>query len=582
MNTAIPNLPRNIYLKSALRWLPAIAFFSGALVFSIFYLTSSRTFLLEWFANQNPCFYGHKEFALRYLNEANHAAGIKYCVLAIFICIAGLLLIFRKIKNSPHPATASPAKPLLGKQDAPYVTLILAVAIGFWCWGTGTISPAVDEIYSAVICSGDHPFHTLSYYMIPNNHILFNMINNTVFHFVADRVMSGRLISLGAYLVMGVWLFPWLRDVLESRKGAVLITLLLLLQLPVWIFAFQARGYELCLLEAWVTYISYTYYIREAGNKWLYVHTISIVAGYATVPTFMYMHAAIVLFAFAGQLHSRKVDYRYCRYQLAALGMVFLSYLPALSFSGIGAFVGTKYTAPRPIPFGAFFTECRETMIYFIRESLINISTMPWIDYLLFLLPLSLFLVRDKKAREKSSQALFFIALWVSVFTIVVVMKRAPFLRNMVAHFSIGLAFSLIALFTAGKKVAALTRKAVVAPVLYTTIAALFLAAFIYRQKQSVGASLYGTDVNRDYETITNGFRRSPVHGKIGCTDANFYFYYFLKMHSYNIVKCMDGDEDFIIKGDEEAFPDALLQRYTVQSQILNCTIYKRKEAAIR
>jgi len=91
--------------------------------------------------------------------------------------------------------------------------------------------------------------------MLPNNHVLFNVLNGALFGGLRDAsllVLTGRMLSGLAYAgTLGV--VYWLGRGLTGRRWAGAgLAALAGVQFSLWGFGFQARGYALYALLHWV------------------------------------------------------------------------------------------------------------------------------------------------------------------------------------------------------------------------------------------------------------------------------------------------------------------------------------------
>jgi len=68
------------------------------------------------------------------------------------------------------------------RADWPWLAGVLMLGAGLWAWGATQVPPAYDEVFSAVYCAGNESLlATWSYYILPNNHVLFNLLNGGLF-----------------------------------------------------------------------------------------------------------------------------------------------------------------------------------------------------------------------------------------------------------------------------------------------------------------------------------------------------------------------------------------------------------------
>src|SRR5207247_1577156 len=112
--------------------------------------------------------------------------------------------------------------------------LCLAAGTYGWFLGNAAAKPAYDEVFSAQNIAGVHPFQAASYYMLPNNHIFFNLLNGTLFHGATDKVASGRVLSLLCYLGLITALYCWIKKLTGNYLMTCIVTLVLATQFPTW------------------------------------------------------------------------------------------------------------------------------------------------------------------------------------------------------------------------------------------------------------------------------------------------------------------------------------------------------------
>ena len=559
------SLARTVINPRAVYWC-ALAFFTGMLVYSICYLCGEYNTLVRWFYSLNDCFYLRNEWTQHFFTPGVKSSGNYYTAIGAVLSLAGIIISWRKIRM--YKPDAYPYSP--GTGNVLWIVLVLVAAVSLWLWGNSLVKPGFDEVFSAVNASGDHPFHTWSYYMLPNNHVLFNVINGILFRPVADKVFTGRVVSLLAYMALATMVFHWFARTWQHRVQAFLATLVIIAHLPAWGFAFQARGYELYLLAEWAAFISLFQYHETKSKSRLLLHTVAIVTGYATIPSFMYFHGALLCYSLWFQVRNG-MDFAYWKYQLAGIGSVFLFYLPVIGFSGLSALAENRYVAKGSQTITAFVPVLYDTILSYLKTVFAGVLSAHYqLSYILFLLPLLLFFSRS---RQLSRKAIFFVLLWGVFIGMALVMKRYPFPRNLFGHLSISLALALLVVREACvrfPKIQTATRP------LFSLLLVGMLVYFTRDNKKNIDTILYGNNVNADYAVLENGFKPLPLHGTIGCTDANFYFYYFLKQQGYTISKCMQGTEDYLVIGDEEHFPDAAAGHYKQVAKVSNCFIYER------
>lgn len=452
-----------------------------------------------------------------------------------------------------------------------WLSLLVCAAVGIvlWMMGNKVAAPAYDEVFSAENIAGIHPFQGWSYYMLPNNHIGFNLLNNIVSRPFPDKVITGRVISLLAYLGTIVTLFFWLKRLLGNRIVAILVSLTLVTQFPVWGFGFQARGYAIYLLAEWGALIALFSYLRQERQSWLYVYVFCCVAGYFCMPSFLYLHFSILAFL---AVYHRK-DRQLWIFQLYILAMVFLLYLPALCFSGIDAIIKNKYVGP--MKHYKTTWEFMQWMFPYFGGYLDNIYSglklgNTSLGLTLLLLPLALLCA--KRSSPTFMVGVFYIVLWLVFFIMSIAMKRLPFDRNLVFHYNYTLfcdlwvVYWLMGLMVKDSRV---------------TLSALSVAAFaggyhyIKTNPKYLKDSLYGYDVTAQYNSVADGLRFIPTGSKVAFSDEGFYCCYLSRKRGCVVQKCPTGQETYYIKSKDESMPANLSASYTLASTFNDYEIYR-------
>lgn len=251
-------------LLSRILWSCALLFFCAVVVFAVVYLCTDYSTLSAWYIRLYPCFYRSTTWSDTFFVPWVKASGNRYCIVALLISLAGIYLSVREIKRKREPLTNSVTVHMV---DIAASLVCMGLAVCLWYWGSPQVKPSSDEIFSALNCAGIHPFQAMSYYMLPNNHILFNLLNSLLFHSAADKVESGRLLSLLCELALVPLMYGWFRKAAGTWWVAFLATAAMAFQFPVWGFSFQARGYELLILAEWVVFAGMLKYRETAARS---------------------------------------------------------------------------------------------------------------------------------------------------------------------------------------------------------------------------------------------------------------------------------------------------------------------------
>ena len=553
--------------------LKAMVMFLVGAVFSVLFLASSYDHLIKWYFSLNSCFYRYDHWTSEIFTIGTKAHGNSFCTIALLLCIAALAYIYSiKKKTFANPTLLI----IIGKNDLFVGIVITLLCVGLWLYGNLTIGPAYDEVFSAVNCSGIHPFQSLSYYMLPNNHIGFNFLNGILFHFVKDKVASGRLISLVAFIGIAIIVYAFLRMMIRSLPLSLIGTITVLIQLPIWGFSFQARGYEWYAFAELLLFVSVYKYIVTENNKWLYLNIIAGIIGYFFIPTYLYIHVAQIIFCFLYQAVTRKIIFKYWFAQLICFAVVFILYLPALCFSGVHMLLNNPYVSPggdtnwivsHAIPYLKEYATYCYSAIY---------SEYNWINIVLFLSPLLLFLFYKQKPARLI--ALFYTILWCTLYVIVFKMKKFPFMRNSIGHVALSLVFFeltvywLLEYFRQKLKVKMLTI------ILFPAFIILLWVHLVPINSSWLNLRLYNYPVNTRIEIVRNGLKLIPSGATVGFSDESFFWYYLFSKNNQTASKCLLGNEDYMVKQIEEPFPEQAKGKYDYIKTTEIYEVYKLKK----
>ncbi len=525
----------------------------AAILFSGFYIFSGYQHLIAWYNSMGSCFYRSSYWAQDFFTAKVKSQGNLYCALATLLSLTGIYFTTGKMrqamkgKSAPLQVSVSP------------LSVAFYIALAAFCsimWHTGSVSanPAYDEVFSALNVAGIHPFLGASYYMLPNNHLLFNLLNNILSRAFADAIASGRLLSLACYIAFAWAAFTGLKNLIQNRWVAFMLTVAMASQFFVWGFSFQARGYELYLLCECGLFISLFAYLSGRSNRWLSLHSVCIALGYFCMPSFLYFHAGLVVFIAAYQLLYRQWQLNAWIAQAKGMVLTFLLYLPTLCFSGYNAIGNNHYVAPMA-RYKDSFAFCQWMFPYFKPYTTHIFSGIAWhgfsFDILLCLLPL-LLLLSGRKSKY-FLLGLFYAVLVLVFFALVIAMKRLSFERNLIGHYSIALAFLLITVHW----LTTLARPAppAVRGTASILVAMLLIVQFFKTNNTLLRDTLYEYDVNAAYMKAAYELNNLLPTGTIAYSDESFYCRYILEKRFLATNKCADGTGTFYVKQPWEPLP---------------------------
>lgn len=422
---------------------------------------------------------------------------------------------------------------------------------GLWAWGYGLVPYTYDEVFSAVWIADSYPFQALSYYMLPNNHVLFNLHNNLLPF--EDPVASGRFLSYLAYIFTLLLVWAWFRKIFNNRWFALLAVFVIAAHFPVWGFSFQARGYAYYIWAHWACFISLYFYLRRKQKGWLLLYIAGLFVGYTTMPSFLYFHAALLLYFLFLEMKSKVPGRSFWKGQAIGISLVYLFYLPGLAFSGLAAFVSNAYVRPMEMGYPDFIDK-----VWQIFRSYSNYTfswmehDQSWLGPVLLIVPAVFILTRDKKVK---STLIFYLIMWIAVTVFVLIMKKFPYHRTLAGQLSFSLSVILILVHYAAGKISEWTGKTFFRPVVFFSLLVFLFFFFLNVNKKYFPFYLYYYNAEEAHEVVSAGLNKIPEERIIGFTHNAFYPYYLAKKRGYKVKKCIEGTEKFIVKNKSEQFP---------------------------
>jgi hypothetical protein len=305
------------------------------------------------------------------------------------------------------------------------------IAIGFFClcvwlWYGHHCPYAYDEVFSAYHLAARSPWLSLSYYPLPNNHILFNLLNSFAGMITDDYLLSGRIVSLIALMITGWCTFYILSSVSKNNIINILLTVLVISQFPVLGFATQARGYSMLITYAALAITG----LRTERKYGHYLWSFSIVSGMAIMPSFLYIWCGLGMAYLFLQRNERSRLIDFICQNLVTLLMVWVFYLPALTLSGWKSLFANKYVASTSTGI-VDFTSNTEWFPYMdgLLKEWFGISAPVAISIVMITLMISvIFLHKDVKIR---SWWMYMAGMIAGTVLIIFVTMKLPFYRNL-------------------------------------------------------------------------------------------------------------------------------------------------------
>ncbi len=538
------------------------------IVFCGFYLFSDYQTLAEWYFRMNNCFYKHEHWTDNFFTINTKKQGNIFCISGLAI---SMFLKYHLIKRLKKPGGL--LKLQFSKRNLFMAILCILIGTAAWIWGYSLVHQGFDEVFSAVNCASLPPFQILSYYMLPNNHILFNVLNGTLFHFAGDKVFTGKLISLVCYWGIIIVVFAWLSGTIKNRLLLIIATMVISLQFPVWGFGFEARGHELYLLAEWSSFFALIQYINTKNSQWLYTYALACITGYLCIPVFIYFHAAFLLFGLCQMIYTKIPDLKFWKAQLPIISAVFLFYLPAICFSGTHALAGNSYVSAQIHGLQEFFNKGINMFTGYLSFYTSNFTTdHNNIGRVLFLLPLALFCFHRNKLAVLCG--FFYLAMWLVCIALAYIMKIYPIDRTMSGQISISLALTIYVLYLLLSKLNEVLKLSVITDSALMIILMVLGIYIIKGNKSNISFSLYNNDINLKYDLLMQeGIGFIPKGSSIAFSDESFYWYYQCKIRGDKVSKCMSGNEQYFVRYGVDPFPVEYSGKYTLAKTVFKRTI---------
>ncbi|MES2133680.1 MAG: hypothetical protein V4506_15125 [Bacteroidota bacterium] len=218
----------------------------------------------------------------------------------------------------------------LNKEVRVAFSLILIIFFVAECMLLISMPTSYDELFSYSVFSGKGIWTSLSYYPVPNNHVLYNLMTSLFVKLPIDIEISTRIPAFLAALFTVYYFFKLSHEQLGG-KIAIALTLFIACLYPFQLFSISARGYafvNLCcvlLLYSTVKLIS----ADHTSKKYHWLFRLSGFAGIFAVPSFLYVLFAvyIVYFLFVLRLKQKTALVLFFKDCFICGGLIILGYI---------------------------------------------------------------------------------------------------------------------------------------------------------------------------------------------------------------------------------------------------------------
>lgn len=566
---------RPAYRKLAI--VPVLLLFVSVIAGAICYLFAGYDRLVNWYLSLEDCFYKRSEWTNEYFTPEVKMQGNFFALGGVVIATTALVLFFRRWRNRGAP---SPQRYSVSVVGLPWYGAVVVLAVSVAAWEWNLLLPSNDEVFSVVKCAALHPFITLSYYMQPNNHIYFNVVNRLLFGWLNDYVFSGRLIAAVTYVGASVSAYYMLCRLMPSRLFALIAVLPVLFGVYMLGFGVQARGYGPQLFCGLMAFIALIFRPADDGDRQLRLNAVFNIIGFMLIPSYLYFYLAQLLYVGFLMLGGRKVDWRFLWAQVVTGAMVFLAYLPAICFSGLQSITSNGWVKPSAEGLLSFLPRYGDFLLTMMGEVCDNIAGQgSFANYIIFALPLALFFTKKKIDRRI---ALFYIALWVPYLVYTMVLKRIPFHRVLIVHLSLTTLFVVYTLVAIVQYIAAQQKSKIfritVTAFLFVLPVGYYLYDLYFLNRYNATYLLYRYNINDVHRVQISSLEKIPQGSSVSFSEDAFYFYYYASRGNYTTFKCPSTSAQYFIKIANRPFPPVLDSMYTHFADAdEDFTIYKKK-----
>jgi preprotein translocase subunit SecG len=456
----------------------AYALFIGAIIFAVWFQSHSYADLVNWFTSSNAHIYKVESWTDNFFTPSTFTLAIWFCRLAIVLSAVGIWLVNR------YTVANNSTLQRVHRSPTNLYDIIFIGAIGglIWVYYSMRVGEATDEIFSAYFFAEQPLWLIGSYYPLPNNHILFNVINHVAFDFFGNAVLSGRIISGVCFIITLILISRFLELWIHDRWVRFALVILIGLQLPVFGYATQARGYSAYILRAWVAFSHLIRYVAHREDKDLLWYGLSCCLGMWLIPSWLYIWFGLGLSYVCCMIIRKRSDPQFWNITILSVIATYLMYLPVLCFSGWQSILANKYVTSKAHSSLFSFVEATFRERYFtgLFGDWMSLASMPWLGFVAIVM--SSVLIAIKKEYRKLF--LFYLCIMIGMVFMCLVMKKMPFYRNLAFH-------GLLVWLILGLSVATFLEKKVVVGIFI-----LGIAVSIFQNQSKFPFQLYYYDIS--------------------------------------------------------------------------------------
>jgi hypothetical protein len=208
-----------------------------------------------------------------------------------------------------------------------------------------------DESSTYINFSGRGLIYSMGYYSATNNHVLNSMLAFFTCKIPVKDTLALRipafLAGIGAIIVL--WFF--LRNHFRSHVLSIFVWGIYCNMFFLTDYGVMARGYSFILLFFIVSYYSVlriqpyklgNNLVDILNHRWFCVFILSSIAGFYTIPTYLYAHMALCFIYAVYYYGNSKSIIVFVKANLLIIAIVMLLYLPVVMISGIDSLINNR------------------------------------------------------------------------------------------------------------------------------------------------------------------------------------------------------------------------------------------------
>lgn len=551
-----------------------MAFILVYILFSFYYLSHSYSELLSDYIS-GPAFYRSDRF-FHFFTIAQKNKGNIYCLISIPFAI--IISYWFYAQKTGTAFLDLKKKYNTQKSLALWLLAVFILSLVFSFQGSQSNVFCTDEVFSAVNFAGEPAARILSYYPIPNNHVLFNLINHYISIISGDPFTTGRVLSSIFYSLLIAGNFLLIRHFSKNNLIAFCCAALLAQQFIVWGFGHQARGYSLCYLLGWGSALSfYGFYL--GSKKYQSTAIVSLVLcnilGMWTIPVYLYMLVFQALAAFFLFMYRRRIEWHFVQAYIISIIGTFLVYLPLFCYSGLDAFSNAGFNGAITV-----YEIINRSADYFwnvVTLQTFNFSgTFKALGAFFFILPFMLYGLCKRRLGGMGPIVFLYANILLAVLTMIVISRQFPVMRGIGLQMQFSLLVNLLLIVSLIKDSIKSKRVLISAFAIMTIL--LSAKMFAFNQKFS-SIDLYAQDTKALMNTLKTAELSVNSNATIWLSDESFMWQYILKdrtkISAHNIN--FNQQQVLITDEDDKYLPAHFLENYKLKLVIGENFIYEHK-----